>query len=300
MSIPDLPEKPRPSRPRVLSIAGTDPTGGAGAQADLKSIMAAGGFGMSVITALVAQNTQGVQGVHTPPAAFLKAQLKAVFDDVNVDAVKIGMLGGVESIEVVSRFLADHPVKWTVLDPVMVATSGDRLLDEEAEAALRQLAGEVNVVTPNIPELEILTGEPIADPPQGDPGQTTDATTDATTPETRAIEAAKRWAADTGTTVIVKFGHLHGPDAGNVAVMPEGGTFEVTAPRIETKNTHGTGCSLSSALATRLVIEDGIPSALGWATAWLNGAIAAADALHVGRGHGPVDHSTGVVRDLSR
>ena len=294
-------QPPSPSRPRVLSIAGTDPTGGAGAQADLKSIMAAGGYGMSVITALVAQNTQGVREIHTPPSAFLEAQLQAVFDDVDVDAVKIGMLGGLETIEVVSRFLVDHAVRWVVLDPVMVATSGDRLLDEEAEAALRRLAGEVNVVTPNIPELEILTGEPIADesitdPPATEPGRTTDATT----PETRAIEAAKRWAADTGTTVIVKFGHLHGPDAGNVAVMPEGGTFEVTAPRIETKNTHGTGCSLSSALATRLVIEDAIPSALGWATAWLHGAIAAADALHVGHGHGPVDHSAGVVRDLSR
>ena len=147
--------------PRVLSIAGTDPTGGAGIQADLKSIAAAGGYGMCVTTALVAQNTQGVREIHTPPQSFLRAQLDAVFDDVEVDAVKIGMLGDVETTRTVADYLAAHPVPVVVVDPVMVATSGDRLLSADAEEALRQLVRDhATVVTPNLPELAVLTGQP--------------------------------------------------------------------------------------------------------------------------------------------
>lgn len=278
---------PRPTRPRVLSIAGTDPTGGAGAQADLKSIMAAGGYGMSVITALVAQNTCGVREVHVPPPEFLQAQLRAVFEDVTVDAVKIGMLGNTATIAAVAEFLRAHPVPRVVLDPVMVATSGDRLLDADAEDALRELATQVDVVTPNIPELEILTGTRIA-------GDTSAAQAEA------AVAAARQWARQAGTAVIVKFGHLDGEDAGNVAVLPDGTTHVVTARRIDTKNTHGTGCSLSSALAARLGRGDALPEALEWATRWLHGAIAAADGLQVGAGHGPVDHSAGVLTELSK
>ena len=142
---------PRGSLPRVLTIAGTDPTGGAGVQADLKAFMAAGAYGMSVVTALVAQNTQGVRSVHTPPLEFLQAQLDAVLDDVTVDAVKIGMLGNAEITATVDKFLDQlAPSTPVVLDPVMVATSGDRLLDEQAEAAVRQLCRKATVITPNL------------------------------------------------------------------------------------------------------------------------------------------------------
>lgn len=266
------PSEPSPLRPRVLSIAGTDPTGGAGAQADLKSIMAAGGYGMSVITALVAQNTQGVREIHTPPLDFLRAQLDSVFDDVTVDAVKIGMLGDTETIQTIRDYLQNHQVT-TVLDPVAVASSGDRLLTADAEDALRDFAAASSVVTPNLPELALLTKTELA------------------TSEQEAVEVAAKWAQETDTTVIVKLGHLAGPEAGNIAVSPAGKTHKVSSPRVETKNTHGTGCSLSSALATRLGAGDSLEDALDWSTKWLNEAIANADRLLVGKGHGPVDHS---------
>lgn len=266
------PSNPSPLRPRVLSIAGTDPTGGAGAQADLKSFMAAGGYGMSVITALVAQNTQGVREIHTPPLDFLRAQLDSVFDDVTVDAVKIGMLGDTETIQTIRDYLQNHQVT-TVLDPVAVASSGDRLLTADAEDALRDFAAASSVVTPNLPELSLLTKTELA------------------TSEQEAVEVAAKWAQETDTTVIVKLGHLAGPEAGNIAVSPAGKTHKVSSPRVETKNTHGTGCSLSSALATRLGAGDSLEDALDWSTKWLNEAIANADRLLVGKGHGPVDHS---------
>lgn len=266
------PGDPSPLRPRVLSIAGTDPTGGAGAQADLKSIMAAGGYGMSVITALVAQNTQGVREIHTPPLDFLRAQLDSVFDDVTVDSVKIGMLGDTETIQTIRDYLQNHQVT-TVLDPVAVASSGDRLLTADAEDALRDFAAASSVVTPNLPELALLTK------------------TDLATSEQEAVDIAAKWAQETDTTVIVKLGHLAGPEAGNIAVSPAGKTHKVSSPRVETKNTHGTGCSLSSALATRLGAGDSLEDALDWSTKWLNEAIANADRLLVGKGHGPVDHS---------
>ncbi|OFM55209.1 hydroxymethylpyrimidine/phosphomethylpyrimidine kinase [Corynebacterium sp. HMSC058E07] len=262
----------QPLRPRVLSIAGTDPTGGAGAQADLKSIMAAGGYGMSVITALVAQNTQGVREIHTPPLDFLRAQLDSVFDDVTVDAVKIGMLGDTQTIQTIRDYLQNHQVT-TVLDPVAVASSGDRLLTADAEDALRDFAAASSVVTPNLPELALLTK------------------TDIASSEQDAVDIAAKWARETDTTVIVKLGHLAGPEAGNIAVSPNGQTHKVSSPRVETKNTHGTGCSLSSALATRLGAGDSLEDALEWSTKWLNEAIANADKLLVGQGHGPVDHS---------
>ena len=220
--------------PRVLSIAGTDPSGGAGIQADLKSIAASGGYGMCVTTSLVAQNTCGVREVFTPPLEFLTAQLAAVFDDVTVDAVKIGMLGDADTIRTVRTWLSEHPVPVVVLDPVMIASSGDRLLQAEAEQALRDLVPLVNVITPNIPELAVLC--------EKEPAQTFD----------EAHEQAANLAAATGTTVIVKGGHLCGQDAGNTAVFPDGTCAHVRTPRLDSRNTHGTGCSLSSSLATRL------------------------------------------------
>ena len=280
--------------PRVLSIAGTDPSGGAGIQADLKSITASGGYGMCVTTSLVAQNTCGVREVFTPPLEFFTAQLAAVFDDVTVDAVKIGMLGDADTIRTVRTWLSEHPVPVVVLDPVMIASSGDRLLQAEAEQALRDLVPLVNVITPNIPELAVLC--------QKEPAQTFD----------EAHEQAANLAAATGTTVIVKGGHLCGQDAGNTAVFPDGTCAHVRTPRLDSRNTHGTGCSLSSSLATRLGVEllqhteaaehtaeqgvltsEDTHRALQWSTRWLHESIAAGAGLQVGsgEGHGPVDHA---------
>lgn len=291
---PQTAQVPQTARvPRVLSIAGTDPSGGAGIQADLKSIAASGGYGMCVTTSLVAQNTCGVREVFTPPLEFLTAQLAAVFDDVTVDAVKIGMLGDADTIRTVRTWLSEHPVPVVVLDPVMIASSGDRLLQAEAEQALRDLVPLVNVITPNIPELAVLC--------QKEPAQTFD----------EAHEQAANLAAATGTTVIVKGGHLCGQDAGNTAVFPDGTCAHVRTPRLDSRNTHGTGCSLSSSLATRLGVEllqhteasehaadqqltsEDTHRALQWSTRWLHESIAAGAGLQVGsgEGHGPVDHS---------
>lgn len=293
---PQTAQVPQAARvPRVLSIAGTDPSGGAGIQADLKSIAASGGYGMCVTTSLVAQNTCGVREVFTPPLEFLTAQLAAVFDDVTVDAVKIGMLGDADTIRTVRTWLSEHPVPVVVLDPVMIASSGDRLLQAEAEQALRDLVPLVDVITPNIPELAVLC--------EKEPAQTFD----------EAHEQAANLAAATGTTVIVKGGHLCGQDAGNTAVFPDGTCAHVRTPRLDSRNTHGTGCSLSSSLATRLGVEllqhaeaaepaadqkntltsDDTHRALQWSTRWLHESIAAGAGLQVGsgEGHGPVDHA---------
>ncbi|MEZ2121377.1 bifunctional hydroxymethylpyrimidine kinase/phosphomethylpyrimidine kinase [Corynebacterium sp. CCM 9204] len=261
-----------PAVPRILSIAGTDPSGGAGIHADLKSITAAGGYGMAVTTSLVAQNTREVREVYTPPLDFLHAQLDAVFDDVQVDAVKIGMLGDTATVTAVQRYLEAHRPRWIVLDPVMVATSGDRLLSSNAEDALREFIRDVDIVTPNIPELAILCREKPA------------------TDFVGAVNQARGLAAATKTSIVVKAGHLNGKDAGNALVTPDGQVHPVSAPRHETTCTHGTGCSLSSALATRLVSDGDPGTALEWVTSWLNEAILHAHRLEVGGGHGPIDH----------
>lgn len=258
--------------PNVLSIAGTDPTGGAGVQADLKSIGANGGYGMSAITALVAQNTRGVREVHYPPATFLRAQLDAVADDVTIDAVKIGMLGTVEIIDTVSAWLAEVRPPAVVLDPVMVATSGDRLLDAAAEAALAELAIRADLLTPNVPELAVLAGEPPASDFEEVLGQ------------------ARQVAARTGALVAAKGGHLDGDRLSDALVGADGIRLIVQHARRATTNTHGTGCSLSSALATRYAIGGDWGLALTEATDWLAAAITAADDLDVGGGHGPVHH----------
>ena len=258
--------------PRVLSIAGTDPSGGAGTAADMKSITAAGGYGMTVVTSLVAQNTTGVRSIHVPPVEFLRDQLAAVADDVHLDAVKTGMLADVTIIETVHSWLAEHRPATLVVDPVMVATSGDRLLAPEAEQAMCEYCATADVVTPNIPELAVLVG------------------TEPATDVTEAIAQATDWAQRTQTAVIVKTGHLDGASAANIWVAADGHTITVPSTRIDTTNTHGTGCSLSSALATRLGAGDAPGKALAWTTAWLHESIAHGADLQVGTGHGPVDH----------
>ncbi|MCD2497401.1 bifunctional hydroxymethylpyrimidine kinase/phosphomethylpyrimidine kinase [Microbacterium nymphoidis] len=259
--------------PRVLSIAGSDPSGGAGIQADIKSISALGGYAMAAITALTAQNTRGVTAVHAVPPEMIRAQLDALSADVAIDAVKIGMLGTIAGIDVVSDWLRSHRPPVVVLDPVMVATSGDRLLEPPAEIALRALSALADVVTPNLPELAVLADEPAA------------------TDWDAALDQARRVSRRDGTVVLITGGHLAGersPDAIVDARTEE--VVVVDAARLDSTNTHGTGCSLSSALATVLARGESLDGALRETKSWLTEAIAAGPALGVGGGHGPVDH----------
>ncbi|WP_237737909.1 bifunctional hydroxymethylpyrimidine kinase/phosphomethylpyrimidine kinase [Corynebacterium otitidis] len=259
--------------PRVLTIAGTDPTGGAGIQADIKAITEAGGFALSVVTAVVSQNTRGVREVHGIDEHTIGAQLSAVVDDVEVDGVKIGMLGTAATARAVGEFLDEHDFPVVVLDPVMVATSGDRLLDEDAEGEVIDLCRRVDVITPNLKELAVLArAEQAGSLDEG-------------------VAQAKPLAAEWGTTIVVKGGHLTGREAGNVAVAPDGSTRAVSARRIDTTTTHGTGCTLSSALATRLAAGEETGAALEWATRLVHEALAAGEELGVGKGNGPLDHS---------
>lgn len=265
--------------PRVLAIAGSDPSGGAGIQADLKSIAAMGGYGMAAITALTAQNTRGVRSVHVPPAAFLTEQLDAIAEDITIDAVKIGMLGDAGVIDAVREWLERTRPAVVVLDPVMVATSGDRLLQESAVAALHALVPLADLVTPNLAELALLLDEPVA------------------AGWAEALEQGKRLSALAGTTVLVKGGHLEEdadggcPDAlVNSAGLPGSETVVVPGERVDTRNSHGTGCSLSSALATAYAAGGDWEAALRRVKPWLLGALREAGRLDVGTGNGPVHH----------
>ncbi|WP_260852129.1 bifunctional hydroxymethylpyrimidine kinase/phosphomethylpyrimidine kinase [Curtobacterium sp. BH-2-1-1] len=266
--------------PRVLSIAGTDPTGGAGVQADLKAIAAHDGYGMAVVTALVAQNTHGVRSVHVPDPAFLREQLDAVSDDVTVDAVKTGMLGTAAVVREVTAWLRAHRPPVVVVDPVMVATSGDRLLDADAVEAVRELLGLADLVTPNRAELAVLA-ELAADASDG--GSAVDG-------DDPALLVARTW----GVRVLAKGGHDDGATADDELVEPSGARRTFSAPRVATTNTHGTGCSLSSAIATLVVRTGDWELAVGEAKAWLGAALAGADDLRVGSGNGPVDHGAAV------
>ncbi len=262
--------------PRVLSIAGSDPSGGAGIQADLKSIAAHGGYGMAAITALTVQNTRGVRAVHVPPPAFLAQQLEAVSDDITIDAVKIGMLGDAEVVAAVRSWLEKVRPGVVVLDPVMVATSGDRLLQASAETALRELLPLADLITPNLAELAMLLGEAQADT------------------WAEALEQGRRLAADTGATILVKGGHLDGaacPDAlVNTGGLLAREIIEIPGDRIPTRNSHGTGCSLSSAMATAQARLGDWEASLRLVKPWLAGALESSGDLDIGTGNGPIHH----------
>lgn len=258
--------------PIALTIAGSDSSGGAGIQADLKSFAALGVYGASVITALTAQNTRGVTGIHQVPAEFVTAQIDAVFADLDVGAVKIGMVADLAVIDAIAAGLRKWSPKHIVLDPVMVATSGDRLLAAEAVDALHtKLFPMASLITPNMPEAAALLNESIAE-------------SDA------AIESqGKRLLAMGCPAVLIKGGHGHGAESIDYLVRGTG-VIALTAPRIDTKNTHGTGCSLSSAIAAGLAKGDDLDTAVRSAKAWVSAAIAAADRFAVGHGHGPIHH----------
>jgi hydroxymethylpyrimidine/phosphomethylpyrimidine kinase len=259
--------------PNLLTIAGVDPSGGAGIQADLKTFSALGGYGMSVVTGLTAQNTRGVRSVHGVPASFVTEQLDAVFDDVRVDAVKIGMLGTAEVADAVAAVLAARRPPYVVLDPVMVAKSGDRLLTVEAVAHLRDvLLPRVDLVTPNLPEAADLLGVP-------------EATSEAEMRD--QVDALRKL----GPAVLLKGGHLAGPECPDLlAVDGDLEPVRLSAPRIGTTSDHGTGCTLSAAIAALRPQRGDWLTAVTEAKAYLTAALAAADRLTVGGGRGPVHH----------
>lgn len=254
--------------PRLLTIAGSDSGGGAGIQADLKTFSALGGYGMSVITAVTAQNTRRVTAIQEVSPEIVAAQIDAVFEDIGVDAVKIGMLGNADLIAAVADRLEHWQGPAVVLDPVMIAKSGDALLAGSAIGALvSRLLPRATLVTPNLPEAERLTGLPVESPE-----------------ERRA--AARKLAAQ-GPAVLIKGGHGQGPELEDL-LFAEGSWHRFVHRRLDTTSTHGTGCTLSAAIAARLGAGVSLATAVEEATDYLHGAIARAFPL--GTGHGPVNH----------
>ncbi|ARU94645.1 bifunctional hydroxymethylpyrimidine kinase/phosphomethylpyrimidine kinase [Tatumella citrea] len=259
-------------RINALTIAGTDPSGGAGIQADLKTFSALEAYGTSVVTALVAQNTCGVRSVSRVPTEFVREQLLAVLDDVRIDTLKLGMLHNAEIIRMLVAELSNSAVPWRVLDTVMLAKSGDPLLDPQAVALLRDsLLPEVSLITPNLPEAAALLGCREA------------------TSEKEMLNQANQLLSTGCQAVLIKGGHLRGEESPDWLVS-QGIEQRFTTPRIDTRNTHGTGCSLSAALAALRPRYPDWPATVSAAKQWLSGAIAAADSLQVGQGNGPVHH----------
>ena len=257
--------------PTVLTIAGSDSGGGAGIQADLKAVSALGCYGASVITAVTAQNTRAVTAIHLVPPDVIRAQIEAVLDDITVHAIKIGMVGSAPAIAAVAAALRHCPIP-IVLDPVMVAKSGDLLADDASIAALvRDLLPLAHVLTPNLPEAARLLGDL--------PAET----------EAAAVVQGMALRALGPRHVLMKGGHAAGARCTDILVGPDG-LARFTAPRIRTRNTHGTGCTLSAAIAAELAQRLAVADAVGRAHDWLHGAIQAADDLAIGRGNGPVHH----------
>ena len=258
---------------RVLTIAGSDSGGGAGIQADLKTFSALGCYGMSVITALTAQNTRAVTAIHPVPPDFIAAQMDAVLSDIGTDAVKIGMLHSPEVIETVADRLAAHQAPHIVLDPVMVAKSGDKLLQDDAvEALIKCLIPAAHVITPNLPEASTLLGRPVA--------------------SSDDMTRACRDLAELGCgAVLLKGGHLESGDSSDCLYIRETDTLvTLEAPRIETPNSHGTGCTLSSAVAAHLAKGLPLIRAVEKAKIYIAQALSAGAGFSLGKGHGPVHH----------
>lgn len=253
----------------ALTIAGSDSGGGAGIQADLKTFAAHDVYGTSAVAALTAQNTRQVTGVHLVPPAFVVAQVEAVLDDIDVHAVKTGMLGTSPIVLAVAEVLRRRGLPHVVVDPVMVAKGGDRLLDEEAVAAVRQhLLPLAAVVTPNRLEAEVLSRMPV-------------------TSRAEARAAAERLVALGAHAVVVKGGHFDGPEV--VDLLFDGDAFhEFRHPRLETRNTHGTGCTFAASLAANLALGHPLADAVAGTIDYVSGAIA--HGLAIGHGHGPLDH----------
>lgn len=264
--------------PRVLSIAGSDSGGGAGIQADLKTFAALGCYGMTAITAVTVQNTSGVSGVHAVPPETVRAQIAAVMDDIGAHAVKIGMLHSPETVRVVADALRHYGVRHAVLDPVMVATSGDRLIaPETVQVMVRELFPLASLVTPNLDEAALLLGREITTAEQMD-------------------AAARDLLALGAPAVLLKGGHLKGDMVIDVLACrqeegaPRGEVQHLRSPRIASRNLHGTGCTLSSAIAAHLALGATLPRAVALAHAYIKQAITTGADVRTGAGHGPLNH----------
>jgi hydroxymethylpyrimidine/phosphomethylpyrimidine kinase len=272
MTTPDITVSAQPRYARVLTIAGSDSGGGAGIQADLKTFAALGCYGMTAITALTAQNTVGVQGIHAVPPAFLRSQLQSVVEDIGVDAVKIGMLHEPGVVEVVAWAIQHYQLQRVVLDPVMVATSGDRLIaDATVRVLVDQLFPLATVITPNLDEASLLLGRPIA------------AVSDLS-------GAAQALLSQGARAVLLKGGHLPGDQVVDVLARPGHVDMVLASSRMASRNTHGTGCTLSSAIAAHLALGEPLEPAVRAARQYILGAIQAGAGVQVGHGHGPLNH----------
>ena len=268
----DMSAKTSPRYARVLTIAGSDSGGGAGIQDDLKTFAALGCYGMSALTALTAQNTVGVQAIHAVPPSFLKAQLESVLDDIGADAIKIGMLHAPEIVEVVAWAIDQYRPAHVVLDPVMVATSGDRLIAEETVTELvRQLFPRASLITPNLDEAEWLLGHRIA--------------------EAEVLPAAADALLALGAqAVLLKGGHLAGTTVVDWLARPGHSGLRLASERIASHNVHGTGCTLSSAIASHLALGHELEAAVRLARDYILSAIATGAKVRTGQGHGPLNH----------
>ena len=258
--------------PRLLTIAGSDSGGGAGIQADLKTFSALGCFGMTAITALTAQNTTGGRAIHGVPPDMLRDQIDAVVEDIGVDAVKIGMLHSPDIVRTVAEAIDRHNLQHVVLDPVMVATSGAVLIDSPAIAALvKDLFGRAVLITPNLDEAALLVGRPLAS-------------------EADMQAAAQELLAKGARAVLLKGGHLAGDVVSDLLQVAAGQPLWMRAPRIATANTHGTGCTLSSAIAAYLALGYTLIDAVEAARTFVRGALAAGAGVKTGQGSGPLNH----------
>lgn len=272
MTIPDASQVPVSRYVRVLSIAGSDSGGGAGIQADLKTFCALGCYGMTAITAITAQNTVGVSAIHGIPPEILKAQIQAVVEDIGVDAVKIGMLHSPEVVQVVAWAIDHYQLKRVVLDPVMVATSGDRLIAQETvQVLVRELFPRAAVITPNLDEAALLLGRDI-----------------------HSVEDLDQAACDLlamgAQAVLLKGGHLTGEQVVDVLAQPGLALQHLQSARIVSRNVHGTGCTLSSAIASYLALGLPLAQAVVQARAYILQAIASGAHVKTGHGHGPLNH----------
>ena len=270
---PSATPRPRWHYPRLLSIAGSDSGGGAGVQADLKTFAALGCFGTTAITALTAQNTQGVRSIHAVPLDILADQIDAVAEDIGVDAVKIGMLHSAPTVETVAAALDRHALRQVVLDPVMVATSGAALIDPQAVATLvRELFPRALIVTPNLDEAAMLVGRPLRT-------------------ESEMETAARQLLAMGAHAVLLKGGHLDGDTVSDLLLARDAAPLWLRGARIATPNTHGTGCTLSSAIASFLALGAALPEAVAQARDYVRGALDAGAAVRTGAGSGPLNHT---------
>ncbi|MFR9504356.1 MAG: bifunctional hydroxymethylpyrimidine kinase/phosphomethylpyrimidine kinase [Rikenellaceae bacterium] len=258
---------------RVLTIAGSDSGGGAGIQADIKAISACGCFAASAITAVTVQNTVGVEAVHPIPLDILEGQIEAVLSDIGADAIKVGMMHSAAVVEVVCRQLDKFDIKSVVVDPVMVATSGHRLIEQEAIESLKSmLLPRARVITPNIPEAEILLGRSIVD-------------------QSQLAERARELSMGGRVSVLLKAGHLTEESLTDIFYNAESDEIiELSSKRLATPNTHGTGCTLSSAFAAMLARGMELSEAARAAKEYINSAIISGSRFEIGHGHGPVDH----------